>query len=74
MAAHEVKPIPHLFGGHQHCLKCGKPEADPEADDCTMTGEALELYIRRGFGLFGVRHPDRIAPQALFVLDSLTDG
>lgn len=30
---------PHLFADHQFCLKCGKWEGLPVADDCPVTHE-----------------------------------
>lgn len=49
-AAESVRPRtePHRFSDHQHCLKCGKSETAPDADDCTLTDHDFEAMVRRG--------------------------
>lgn len=42
------QPRWHMFCDHQHCLKCGKPETEPDADDCVMSDREYEQLIREG--------------------------
>lgn len=37
---------PHLFADHQHCLKCGKWELLPEADDCPISNEEYDAKLK----------------------------
>lgn len=37
----------HNFSDHQFCLKCGKWEGAPEADDCEISHEQYEELMRK---------------------------
>jgi len=41
---------PHYFADHQHCLKCGRSEALPDVDNCTMSDEEWDARRRKEVG------------------------